>query len=134
MNYGKKCHLFDIDCVGGWWVEHTTGKVFALSEWKQDYERTDLNSSAIKALIWLADNSQIPAFLIFGYEKQRCYYVRPLNSYALRVITEPQGRFMSESTYCQFLHHIRGKTPVAPGTLDGLSTEVPANLYLPNIV
>ena len=128
--YGSSCHLQDIDSLNDMWIEHKSGELAALAEFKQDYEIIELYK--YKAMKSLADNSKIPFYIVAGYEQHKVYYVIPMNDYAKAIPTLDKPRFLSETNYIKFLHYIR-KSKVSPEILVGKNSIVPKGLPLPNI-
>lgn len=129
--YGSKCHVQDIDNLNDMWLEHTSGELAALCEWKQDYEEIYLYK--YKAMETLANNSKIPFFIVVGYQEFMSYYVIPFNSYAKAIPSLENPRFLSERNYIKLLHYIR-KTNASPEILEGKSIKLPPEgTPLPNI-
>ena len=133
--YGRKTHLHDIDSIMSW-IEHTSGELAALAEFKNDHEV--IETYKYKQLVTLADNSKIPCYIVVGYEhgdiagERPCYVVIPLNDKCKKMLSGDKQRWMSEQTYIKFLHHLR-KLPVDPADLEGKGSAYNTELNPPNM-
>lgn len=133
--YGKKTHLHDIDSIN-MWIEHTSGNLAALAEFKNQHEL--IEPYKYRQLITLADNSNIPCYIVVGYEhgditgKRPCYVIIPLNEKCKKMLQGDKQRWMSEQTYIKFLHHIR-KLPLDPTCLEGKGETYNKELNQPNV-
>lgn len=133
--YGKKSHLHDIDSID-MWIEHTSGNLAALAEFKNQHEIIEVFK--YKQLIMLADNSKIPCYIVVGYEngditqERPCYVVIPLNNICKKILENDNQRWMSEITYIKFLHFLR-KLPIDQKDLIGKGKECRKDLNQPNI-
>jgi hypothetical protein len=130
--YGRACHLQDIDCLNDMWIEHKSGELVALAEFKQDYELIELFK--YKAMKTLADNSKIPFYIVVGYKHLGPgYYLIPMNDYAKEIPWMEQERFWSEKNYIRLLHYLR-KIDCPAEALAGKSGKTPPpETALPNI-
>ena len=130
--YGKKTHLQDIDSIMSW-IEHTSGELAALAEFKNENEL--IEPYKYRQLITLADNSKIPCYIVVGArEPYVYYYVIPLNSFCKAIPTMDKPRYFSERNYVRFLHYIR-KMKAEETLLENMSNLLPPveERFQPNI-
>lgn len=129
--YGPSSHLMDIDSLMDTWIEHKSGELVALVEYKQDYETIEL--FRYTALIKLANNSKMPFFISVGYKQLPSYYCIPMNEYAKNIPTMNKEHFWSERNYVKMLHWLR-KISTPYSVLEGKSNKLPnSDTKLPNI-
>jgi len=110
--WGFDVPIVDIDFLV---VEYDYGVPKALIEYKNEhaeinFEKITETSAApqsYKALNILADNSQIPFFIVIYTDNMKQYYVIPKNKYAERYVKTE--KLLIETQYVEFLYQIRGR-------------------------
>ena len=100
--YGWNCPGLDLDFP---MIEYDTGKPVALIEYKKyNAPKVTLSHPSIKALGLLADNSNIPAFVVHYHEDTWSFFVTPINEKA-RKFKLPQT--FNERNFVRFLYWLR---------------------------
>lgn len=102
-----------------------------LADWKNELEKIELWNWSIKVQSELATNSNIPFFIIVGYEKELCFWIIPINKIA-KELEWAQGwynKWMSEKNYVKMMYLLRGL--IAPTELlDRVSNKIPSNVTI----
>lgn len=104
-SYGFDCPAVDLDFI---LLEFNTGRPCALVEYKSgDPRPLDFGHPSYRALVALADASEIPALVAFYSPVFWSFTCYPLNSHAREWLTD--GERLCELEYVAMLYQIRGR-------------------------
>lgn len=128
--YGFSVPCVDIDFL---LVEYDFGVPKALIEYKRWNAKVDFYHNSIKAVKALADNSQLPFFVVYYLSSTWNFYVVPVNNYAKHIVNQKRAVVMSEKNFVRMLYFLRNKE--VPGNiLESLcSSKLPEDIKLPEI-
>jgi hypothetical protein len=106
--WGFNCPAIDIDFL---MVEFHTGKPVAIIDYKR-YTGSikNLNQKSIDAISTLANNSNIPFFVVFYWDDVWAFQITAINSIAKNILLQhkiDENKILTEQQYVYFLYKLR---------------------------
>lgn len=109
--YGKPIRMVNLDQFGeSNYLEYDGDELTHLADYKNELERIELWHWAIKNQAKLATNSNIPFFIVVGYQKENCFWLIPGNQLAKDwKHAEHCNKWITEKQYVWLLYALRNK-------------------------
>jgi hypothetical protein len=106
--WGFNCPAIDIDFL---MVEFHTGKPVAIIDYKR-YTGSikNLNQKSIDAISTLANNSNIPFFVVFYWDDVWAFQITAINNIAKNILLQhkiDEDKILTEQQYVYFLYKLR---------------------------
>lgn len=106
--WGFNCPAIDIDFL---MVEFHTGKPVAIIDYKR-YTGSikNLNQKSIDAISTLANNSNIPFFVVFYWDDVWAFQITAINNIAKNILLQhniDENKILTEQQYVYFLYKLR---------------------------
>lgn len=107
--WGFNCPAIDIDFI---MIEYNKGIPVALIEYKRyTGSISNVHQNSVNAIIILADNSNIPFFIVYYWDDVWAFQIFPVNNIAKEKLKNSKfvkSEIIPEQEYVSFLYELRG--------------------------
>lgn len=102
--WGFDAPAVDIDFL---MIEYDKDTPKALIEYKAYRKKINIQTSAIRAILKLANDARLPFFVVAYDPTEFWAFVKPMNGSSMTYLKE--GRYLSEVEFVRLLYRVRGK-------------------------